>query len=309
VPYAVAGALALAATVEVRGATLLYVVLAVTVPLPLALARAHPFAGAAVISVTFGVAWFAYERPLLSAAAAQAVALTAVAKRLQIEQRSKRQRAQAMARQGTLLAHAARDERARIARELHDVVAHHISIVAVLADAARLMVPGMPQEGVKRLVTIGDTARTALTEMRRLLGVLREDAGDGEPNRLPQPGLAQLNGLVDEARRLSTASIRLIVRGNVAPLDPGIQLAAYRIVQEALTNARRHAAGASVDVELDYRAGELLVRVRDNGPGVTAGEAGHGLTGMRERAMAAGGRVSTGACAAGGFLVEAVLPT
>jgi len=211
----------------------------------------------------------------------------------------------------TLLEHAARGERARIARELHDVVAHHISMIAVQAETARLTTPGLPPDGAKRLLAIGDTARTALTEMRRLLGVLREDVGppvDG-PVRAPQPGLEQLNTLVDEARASGGGGARLIVRGTVTPLDPGVQLTAYRIVQEALTNARRHAAGAAVDVELDYTAAALLIRVRDNGPGPEDSDGtGHGLLGMRERAAMVGGTVVVGRSPAGGCLVEAVLP-
>ena len=202
----------------------------------------------------------------------------------------------------------ARGERARIAHELHDVVAHHISMIAVQAEAARLTVPGMPPEGAKRLLGIGDTARAALTEMRRLLGVLREDAGADDPRR-PQPGLAQLAELLDDARGLAGTSTRLIVRGRVAPLDPGVELTAYRIVQEALTNARRHAPGAAVDVELHYQEDAVHVRIRDIGPGPTdVPVAGHGLAGMRERAAAVGGKVTAGAGAAGGFVVEAVLP-
>ncbi|HEX5996294.1 MAG TPA: histidine kinase, partial [Jiangellales bacterium] len=170
----------------------------------------------------------------------------------------------------SMLEHAARGERARIARELHDVVAHHISLIAVQAEAARLTTPGMPPEGATRLIAIGDTARTALTEMRRLLGVLREDAG-AAPTRKPQPGLQQLNELLDEARELSVGGTRLIVRGAVTPLDPGIEITAYRIVQEALTNARRHAPGAAVDVELDYRDEALHLSIRDNGPGPPPG--------------------------------------
>jgi signal transduction histidine kinase len=212
----------------------------------------------------------------------------------------------------TLLDHVARGERARIARELHDVVAHHVSMIAVQAEAARLTTPGLPPDGGKRLLAIGDTARTALTEMRRLLGVLREDAG-APPTRRPQPGLRQLNELIDEARALGRASTRLIVRGAVAPLDPGVELTAYRIVQEALTNARRHAPGAGVDVELDYGPSELRVRVRDNGPGAArgsgaAGEQGHGLTGMRERAAMLGGSVEARPGSLGGFVIEARLP-
>ena len=244
----------------------------------------------------------------------------------------------------TLVAHTARGERARIARELHDVVAHHISMIAVQAETGRLTIPGLPEAGSRRFLEIGDTARAGLTEMRRLLGVLREDAtegaaGTGEPglpgsavSRQPQPGLTQLGELIDAVREASAAGTRLIISGPAAPLDPGVELAAYRIVQEALTNARRHAPGAAVDVELRYGAGTLRLRVRDNGPGPVgplAGFAGrpgdpggdaalpedagrrvdsHGLLGMRERAFSVGGALYTGAAPGGGFLVEAVLP-
>jgi signal transduction histidine kinase len=223
---------------------------------------------------------------------------------------------------GTLIAHTARGERARIARELHDVVAHHISMIAVLAETGRLTTPGLPDAGARRFAEIGDTARAGLTEMRRLLGVLREDAADGglateaangaavAARRHPQPGLAQLAELIDAAREASRGTARLIVSGPVAPLDPGVELAAYRIVQEALTNARRHAAGAAVDVELRYAPDVLRLRVRDNGPGPAPApkSGGHGLLGMRERAFSAGGSLYTGAAPGGGFLVEAVLP-
>jgi signal transduction histidine kinase len=212
---------------------------------------------------------------------------------------------------GTLLEHTARGERARIARELHDVVAHHISMIAVQSETARLTTPGMPAAGAERLTAIGDTARSALTEMRRLLGVLREDADVAAPDLRPQPGLQQLNELLDEARDASGSAARLILSGRPATLDPGVELAAYRIIQEALTNARRHAPGAAVDVELHHADGYLNLRIRDNGPGSAADATpnGHGLTGMRERAGAVGGRLRTGPAAGGGFLVEATLPT
>jgi signal transduction histidine kinase len=210
---------------------------------------------------------------------------------------------------GELVEHTARGERARIARELHDVVAHHISVIAIQAETARLTTPGMPPAGAQRLSEIGDTARAGLTEMRRLLGVLREDAQAGA-ERHPQPGLEQLAGLVDEARESSGAACRLIISGPPVAVDPGVGLAAYRIVQEALTNARRHAPGAAVDVEVRYGDGELRLTIRDNGPGpeekATAG--GHGLLGMRERAAAVGGELRAGAATIGGFLVEARLP-
>ena len=212
----------------------------------------------------------------------------------------------------TLTEHLARGERARIARELHDVVAHHISMIAVRAETARLTTAGMPEAGAERLREIGDTARAGLTEMRRLLGVLREDVAAQEVGeRQPQPGLPQVATLVDEARdAASGGSVRLIVSGPAGSFDPGVELVAYRIVQEALTNARRHAPGAAVDVELRYDEDTLRLRIRDNGPGPGDDRppSGHGLLGMRERAATVGGTVHTGAAPGGGFLVEAVLP-
>jgi signal transduction histidine kinase len=219
---------------------------------------------------------------------------------------------------GRLLEHTARGERARISRELHDVVAHHISMIAVQAETARLTGPELPPATAQRLRSIGDTARAGLTEMRRLLGVLREDTGEVTADRQPQPGLEQLNELLDQARDVTGAGTRLIVSGVPVSLDPGVELAAYRIVQEALTNARRHAPGAAVDVELCYAGDGLRIRVRDNGPGPPAplpdpaGPAGpgsgHGLLGMRERAAAVGGELTTGAARGGGFLITARLP-
>jgi signal transduction histidine kinase len=212
---------------------------------------------------------------------------------------------------GTVFEYVARGERARIARELHDVVAHHISMVAVQAETARLTTPGMPELGARRLLEIGDMARAGLTEMRRLLGVLREDAEDAEPavRRRPQPGLAQVNELIDEARNAAGSGVRFIVSGPVVTLDPGVELAAYRIVQEALTNARRHAPGAAVDVELRFGGAALRLRIRDDGPGSgSSGLPGHGLLGMRERAQAAGGELRAGAAAGGGFLVDVTFP-
>jgi signal transduction histidine kinase len=201
------------------------------------------------------------------------------------------------------------EERARIARELHDIVAHHLSVIAVESEAARLTSPGLPADAGGRLEAIASTAREALTETRRLLGVLREDTG-AEADRTPQPGLGELDDLIDRAQAAGT-HIRLVRQGKVARLPPTIDLAAYRIVQEALTNARRHAPGADVDVELSYRDHALQLRVRDYGPSVLGGEpvAGHGLLGMRERATLAGGTFSSGPAEGGGFEVDVTLPT
>ena len=220
---------------------------------------------------------------------------------------------------GSLLEHTARGERARVSRELHDVVAHHISMIAVQAETARLTTAGMPAAGAQRLSAIGDTARAALTEMRRLLGVLREDTRTGAAARQPQPGLLQLNELLDEARDASGSGIRLIVRGPMTALDPGVELAAYRIIQEALTNARRHAEGAAVDVELHYTAGcPAAARPRQRaGPAALLGLARRRHAAVRRPRAARHARArrrrrrraGTGAANGGGFLVEATLPT
>ena len=265
---------------------------------------------------------------LLLASLGPAAALAGSARRAQRDAIEHSAAREAIA--GTLLEHTARGERARISRELHDVVAHHISMIAVQAETARLTTPGMPPAGAQRLSSIGDTARAALTEMRRLLGVLREDTETGVADRQPQPGLRQLNELLDAAREVSGTGTRLILHGAPVALDPGVELAAYRIIQEALTNARRHAPGAAVDVELNYADDRLQLLIRDNGPGPPAAppgatrrdaaglgaaglggvqpDGGHGLLGMRERAAAVGGELSTGEAAGGGFLVLATLP-
>jgi signal transduction histidine kinase len=287
---------------------------------------------APVLAVPFAVLALTGGRPtgseegvlaVLLAALAPAAALGGIARRASVQEKAHRAARQVIA--DTLFDHMARGERARIARELHDVVAHHISMIAVQAETARLATPGMPAAGAQRLLEIGNTARAGLTEMRRLLGVLREDAqavspGELTADRHPQPGLQQLNELIDEARDAAGTGVRLIVSGPPATLDPGVELAAYRIVQEGLTNARRHAPGAAVDVELHFTDDALGLRIRDNGPGPPHGPAGsplpvppaatsgHGLPGMRERAAAAGGELRTGAARGGGFLIEATLP-
>ena len=283
-------------------------------PQVLALALAAPYVVLALADPGRGEARVLI---VLLAVLTPAAALAGVARRREAEVAGAAEQAIA----GSLFEHMARGERARIARELHDVVAHHISMVSVQAETARLTVPGMPAEGARRLSEIGDTARAGLTEMRRLLGVLREDAASSAapasapappPSRHPQPGLAQLNELLDEGRDASGSAIRLITSGSVDTLDPGVELAVYRIVQEALTNARRHAPGAAVDVELRFTRDTLRVRVRDNGPGSVPSSpspaTGHGLLGMRERAQAAGGELRAGPAEGGGFLVQASLP-
>ncbi|GAA0405141.1 hypothetical protein Acor_23210 [Acrocarpospora corrugata] len=242
---------------------------------------------------------------LVLACLAPAAALAGIARRARHDAAAGTAARQVVA--DSLVEHTARGERARIARELHDVVAHHISMVAVQAETARLTTPGLPAAGAERLSAIGDTARSALTEMRRLLGVLREDTA---AELRPQPGLrlGEVNELLDEARDAAGTGTRLILSGSPVTLDPGVELAAYRIIQEALTNARRHAPGAAVDVELRYAGDALRLLVRDNGPGPAGPAGGHGLAGMRERATAVGGGLRAGPAPGGGFLVEARLP-
>lgn len=201
----------------------------------------------------------------------------------------------------------AMEERAAIARELHDIVAHHLSVIAVQSETARLTSPKLSADARQRFEAIAATARDALTETRRLLGVLREDV-DGEADRTPQPGLDRLGELVDTARDAGS-SVRLVLQGKAVPLPAGIDLAAYRIVQEALTNARRYAPGADVDVEVAYDDATLKLRVRDHGPGPTEELlTGHGIVGMRDRATLAGGTFSCGAAEGGGFVVDVALP-
>jgi signal transduction histidine kinase len=201
----------------------------------------------------------------------------------------------------------AMEERAAIARELHDIVAHHLSVIAVQSETARLTSPKLSADARGRFEAIAATARDALTETRRLLGVLREDV-DGEAERAPQPGLDGLADLVDTARDAGS-NVRLILQGKVLPLPAGIDLAAYRIVQEALTNARRYAPGADVDVEVTYGEDSLVLRVRDHGPGPPESLlTGHGIVGMRDRATLAGGTFSCGAAEGGGFVVDVALP-
>ncbi|MET7401805.1 sensor histidine kinase [Dactylosporangium sp. NPDC005572] len=198
-------------------------------------------------------------------------------------------------------------ERTRIARELHDLVAHAISVVAVQADAAEAALECDPELARRPLATIRGSAGQALTEMRRMLGVLR--AADGDDDLEPLPGLARLPALLDRARDGGQA-VELAVDGTPVPLVASLDLSAYRIVQEALTNAVKHAPGAPVTVGLRWRADELEIDVRDRGPGargVPSPDA-HGLVGMRERVRIHGGVLRVGSDTGGGFAVRARLP-
>ena len=199
-------------------------------------------------------------------------------------------------------------ERARIARELHDVVAHNVSVMVVQADGARYALETEPERARQALGAISATGRQALAEMRRLLGVLR--SGDEQAELAPLPGIDQLRDLLDQTRAAGR-TVSFTLEGTPKPLSEGVGLAAYRVVQEALTNTRKHGGiGASVAVSLRYTADELVVGVTDDGRGAAAADdgAGLGLTGMRERVGMYGGTVHAGPRPACGYLVSASLP-
>jgi signal transduction histidine kinase len=205
---------------------------------------------------------------------------------------------------------AAAAERARIARELHDVVAHNVSVMVVQADGAAYALGTDPERTRHALTAISATGRQALTEMRALLGVLRRGDDGGLAVLAPQPGLGQLDELLDQARAAGLP-VTCSVEGTVRPLAAGTALTAYRIIQESLTNVRKHAGGmACANVVLRYTGTAVELSVTDNGVGAAAAcdGAGHGLTGMSERAAMYGGSVRAGPGPGGGFEVTATLP-
>jgi signal transduction histidine kinase len=199
------------------------------------------------------------------------------------------------------------EERSRIARELHDIVSHSISVMGIQAGAARRRLEPGQDDVREALLSVEAVGRQALNEMRRLLGVLRQD--QGPLAMAPQPGLGDLGDLVAEARSAGQA-IELHFEADERPLAPGIDLAAYRIVQEALTNVRKHAAAAPATVTVRRFDGALELEVRDDGPGATGpGSGGHGLVGMRERVALYGGELEVVSPPGGGHVVRARLPT
>ena len=205
------------------------------------------------------------------------------------------------------------EERLRIARELHDVVAHTMSVVAVHAGTGRMVAEDDPAAAREALATIETSTRTALSEMRRLLGVLRSGNGshgrsDGDGGLAPAPGLGDLDALVADVVR-SGVAVEVRVDGTRRSVPPGVDLSAYRIIQEALTNVIKHAPGARAAVLVRYDPDAVHVEVADDGPGRGApGGDGHGVIGMRERVTMHGGRLTVGPGANGGFRVAATLP-
>nr|WP_240468466.1 sensor histidine kinase [Streptomyces dangxiongensis] len=212
------------------------------------------------------------------------------------------------------------EERNRIARELHDVVAHHMSVISIQAQVAPHLVERPPRELVENLAGIRQNALEALTELRRVLGVLRSEnpedpyglghPGNGAAPHAPQPTLDRLDALIENTRAAGL-DVTCEVTGKVRPYAPGVELSAYRIVQEALSNALRHAPGSRVRVEVAHLRGGVRLAVtnsRPRHPGPPSTGAGHGLLGMRERAAMLGGTVTAAGTPAGGFAVAAFLP-
>jgi signal transduction histidine kinase len=244
-----------------------------------------------VTGLLLAVAWLAGDN--LRVRQQRWAALAARARRLE-EEREERAR------------QAVTEERLRIARELHDVVAHSMSVIAVQAGVANHVIDTRPEQARTALATVETTTRAALVEMRRLLGVLRrpdEPAG----SLTPSPGLADVPALIAQFAEAGLA-VEQAVTGTPDHLPDGVDLSAYRIVQEGLTNVLRH-GGPKAYLTIDHRPGRVRVTVADDGNGRPAtGTGGHGLIGMRERAAVFGGTLTAGARPDGGFEVEATLP-
>ena len=199
------------------------------------------------------------------------------------------------------------EERIRIARELHDVVSHSISVIAIQAQAVRRRLGSDHSQEADDLRVVETTARQAMLEMRRLFGVLR--AHGDSPSLAPQPGMDQLERLVEKTRSTGLP-VDLCIEGDPYPLAPGVDLAAYRIVQESLTNALRHAGGTRAHITVRYEDARVELEIADDGAGVGSGggDEGHGLAGMRERVLLYGGTIEAAPRPEGGFRVRATLP-
>jgi signal transduction histidine kinase len=201
---------------------------------------------------------------------------------------------------------AAAAERVRIARELHDLVTHNVTVMVITAGAGRVAADADPHRLRSELATVEQVGRQTLVELRRLLGVLRTGEQPTQP-RTPAPGLAQLTGLVEDTRRAGLA-VELVVDGQPRPLPPGVDASAYRIVQEALANTLRHASPCTARVDVCYTDRELHLAVVNDGAPVPVPSGGHGLVGMRERVAMIGGRIEAGPRPTGGFAVRVSLP-
>ena len=251
----------------------------------------HDTSGLIFIPIDFAVAWvagFALRGRTVQAEAAEERATQAERER------------QAAARV------AVAEERARIARELHDIVAHAVSVMVLQVGATRHKLPAVLEEEKGALSDVEKAGRRALTEMRRLLAAMRREGEEAE--LVPQPGLDGLDSLLAEIHRAGLP-VELHVDGDPVPLPRGIDLSAYRIVQEGLTNALKHAHASDAAVTVRYRPDELEIEIRDNGLGSSTTDGlGHGLVGVRERVKIYGGEMSAGTANGGGFVLSTRLP-
>jgi signal transduction histidine kinase len=251
----------------------------------------HATAELILIPVDFGIAW---------------VAGYALRERSEQAEAAELRAALAERERDAAVRIAAAEERARIARELHDIVAHAVSVMVLQVGAVRHKLPAPLADDRDALEGVERAGRTALVEMRRLLAALRPD-GD-EVEFAPQPGLEALNALLEEVGRAGLP-VALHVDGDPFPLPRAIDLSAYRIVQEGLTNALKHARATRADVTVRYRPDEIQLEVRDNGPGsATSDGLGHGLVGVRERVKVYGGEMTAGTRTGGGFVLSTRLP-
>ncbi len=262
-------------------------------------------AGVAIAIIALAITLLLFGQFLVSRTLIPAGSTSLVAWVIGDYMRSRRQFfAELVSRNQAAREQAAEEERLRIARELHDVVAHNVSVIAIQAGAARVSGTSSPQA----MQLIETTARDTLAELNRLLGVLRKQ--DGAP-LAPQPGLDQVDALLKAARDAGLEAA-LKVTGDRRPLPAALDLSAYRIIQEAITNVLKHANATRVELSIDYQPQTLVIAVSDNGSGAadTVGaSAGHGLIGMRERAELFDGELGTGSSSLGGFTVRARLHT
>ena len=278
-----------------------YTVAATRPPVQIVASAAYMYAAFVVMFVSdnpgFGAGEFATSVPIF--AAAMFVGWTT---------QVRRDRADTLEReQGEASRQAAAEERLRIAQELHDVIGHSLGVIAVQAGVGAHLIDTKPEQAKQALEHISRTSRESLAEIRRLLGLVR--SGDAATSYAPTPGLADLPRLADEVRGTGIA-VDLVVDPAASDLPPGVELAAYRIVQEALTNAVRHGHAHRATVAVDTRGGALRVEVADDGagPGAHTRPGGHGLVGMQERVAVYGGSLQTGARPSGGFVVAATIP-
>ncbi|MGA4840086.1 sensor histidine kinase [Streptomyces sp. G45] len=254
-----------------------------------------------------------HDNASIPSVAAQAICINALVWRMgYLARRSAELARKTRAEQQEKARRAVVEERGRIARELHDVVAHHMSVISVQAGLAKFVFDTDASTARSALGTISGTSAEALEEMRRMLRVLRAQEDDGEVPDAPMPGLARIEEMADRVRA-GGVPVEFRVTGTPRPIAPGVELCAYRVVQEALTNVLKHARHASATVELRYHRDHIEVSVADDGEGVIPDRVGrgggHGLIGMRERAKLYGGTISIGPRSTGGFAVRLTLPT